>query len=62
VSEVFYSANIFSPALHGEMDVLKEHHFCINFCWKLGKTVTEKYEMLQKACRETALGQSKIFE
>jgi len=32
MSEVFYSANVFSSALHGEMDLLKEHHFSSNFC------------------------------
>jgi hypothetical protein len=54
MSEAFYNANVFSSALHGEMDVLKKHHFCNNFCRKLGKMVTEKYKMLQKAWRETA--------
>jgi hypothetical protein len=44
------------------MGVLKEQRLCIKFCQKLGKTVTETYEMLQQAFGETALSRSKIFE
>jgi hypothetical protein len=44
------------------MDVLKEQRVCIKFCHKLGKTATEKYEMLQQAFGETALSRSKRFE
>jgi hypothetical protein len=28
-------------------------HFCIKFCWKLGKMTTEILKMLQQAFRET---------
>jgi hypothetical protein len=44
------------------MDVLKEQRVCIKFCQKLGKTTTEKYELLQQAFGETALNRSKTSE
>jgi hypothetical protein len=44
------------------MDVLKEQHVCNKFCWKLGKTTTETYEMPQQAFGETALSRSKTSE
>jgi hypothetical protein len=44
------------------MDVLKEQRVCIKFCQKLGKTVTETYEMLQQTFGETALSRSRTFE
>jgi AraC-like DNA-binding protein len=44
------------------MDVLKEQRVCIKFCQKLGKTVTETYEMLQQAFEETAFSRSKTLE
>jgi hypothetical protein len=43
------------------MDMLKEQRVCINFCQKLGKTATEKYEMLQQAFGETASNRSKTL-
>jgi hypothetical protein len=44
------------------MDMLKEQNICIKFCWKLVKTVTEMYKMLQQALGETALSRPKVFE
>ena len=35
---------------------------CINFCFRLGKTGSETYEMLQAAFRESCLSHSKTFE
>ena len=35
---------------------------CIKFCFKLGKTATECYEMLKTAFGEQAMGRSQIFQ
>ena len=37
----------------------RERHACIKFCFKLGKTATECYEMLKTAFGEQAMGHSK---
>ena len=35
---------------------------CIKFCFKLGKTATECYEMLKTAFGEQAMGHSQTFQ
>ena len=39
-----------------------EQHACIKFCFKLGKTATECYEMLKTAFGEQAMGYSQTFQ
>ena len=45
-----------------EMADLREQRACIKFCFKLGKTVTECYEMLKTAFGEQAMGRSQILQ
>jgi len=40
----------------------REQSSCIKFCFKLGKTATECYEMLKTAYGEQAMGRSQKFE
>ena len=40
----------------------REQRACIKFCFKLGKTATECYEMLKKAFGEQAMGRSQTFQ
>jgi len=40
----------------------REQRACIKFCFKLGKTATECYEMLKTAFGEQALGCSQAFQ
>ena len=44
-----------------EMADFREQRACIKFCFKLGKTGTESYEMLKTAFGEQAMGRSQIF-
>ena len=39
-----------------------EQRACIKFCFKLGKTATEYYEMLKTAFGEQAIGRSETFQ
>jgi len=39
-----------------------QQHVCIGFCFHLGKSGTETYEMLQAAFRESCLSRLKTFE
>ena len=39
-----------------------EQRACIKFCFKLGKTATECYEMLKTAFGEQAMGRSQTFQ
>jgi len=39
-----------------------EQRACIKFCFKLGKTATEYYEMLKTAFGEQAMGRSETFQ
>jgi len=39
-----------------------EQRACIKFCFKLGKTATESYEMLKTAFGEQAMGRSQTFQ
>ena len=45
-----------------EMADFREQRACIKFCFKLGKTATECYEMLKTAFGEQALGCSQAFQ
>ena len=40
----------------------REQRACIKFCFKLGKTATECYEMLKTAFGEQAMGHSQTFQ
>ena len=40
----------------------REQRACIKFCFKLGKTATEYYEMLKTAFGEQAMGRSQTFQ
>ena len=40
----------------------REQHTCIKFCFKLGKTATECYEMLMTAFGEQVMGRSQRFQ
>ena len=39
-----------------------EQRVCIKFCFKLGKTTTECYEMFKTAFGEQAMGHSQTFQ
>ena len=57
------SVNIYLQcASHLTMDRKVQQRVWINFCFYLGKTGAETYEMLQAAFRESCLSQSKTFE
>ena len=45
-----------------EMADFREQRACIKFCFKLGKTATECYEMLKTAFGEQAMGRSQTFQ
>ena len=45
-----------------EIADFREQRACIKFCFKLGKTATECYEMLKTAFREQAMGHSQTFQ
>ena len=40
----------------------REKRACIKFCFKLGKTATECYEMLKTAFGEQVMGRSQTFQ
>ena len=39
-----------------------EQHICIKFCFKIGKTTTEMYQLLQQAYGEDAVGRTQMFD
>ena len=39
-----------------------EQRICINFCFKIGKTTTEMYQLLQQAYGEDAMGHTQVFD
>jgi len=45
-----------------KMADFREQRACIKFCFKLGKTATECYEMLMTAFGEQAMGRSETYE
>jgi hypothetical protein len=44
------------------MDGKIEHHVCIKFCVKLGKSATETLDMLREAFEEHSLNRPPVFE
>ena len=52
--------NILSAII--EMADFREQRACIKFCFKLGKTATECYEMLKTAFGKQAMGRSETFQ
>jgi len=49
-------------ASHFTMAEKVQQRVCIDFCFRLGKTFAERYEMLQAAFGESCLSRSKTFE
>ena len=45
-----------------EMTDFREQRACFKFCFTLGKTATECYEMLKTAFGEQAMGRSQTFQ
>jgi len=39
-----------------------EQRICIKFCFKIGKTATETYQLLQQAFDEDAVGGTQVFD
>ena len=39
-----------------------EQRICIKFCFKIGKTATETYQLLQQAYGEDAMGRTQVFD
>ena len=39
-----------------------EQRICIKFCFKIGKTATETYQLLQQAHGEDAMGRTQVFD
>ena len=39
-----------------------EQCICIKFCFKIGKTATETYQLLQQAYGEDAMGRTQVFD
>jgi len=39
-----------------------EQRICIKFCFKIGKTATETYKLLQQAYGEDAMGRTQMFD
>ena len=44
------------------MKDLEEQSFCVKFCFKLGKTFTETFQMLQQAYGEDCLSRTQCYE
>jgi hypothetical protein len=41
---------------------LKKQHVCIKFCFKLGLSAMETFEILEVACGEQALGRTQLCD
>ena len=39
-----------------------EQCICIKFCFKIGKSATEMYQLLQQAYGEDAVGRTQVFD
>jgi len=39
-----------------------EQRICIKFCFIIGKTATETYQLLQQAYNEDAMGRTQVFD
>jgi len=44
------------------MEDFEEQHVCMKFCFKLGKTVTETWKMLQQAFGDDCMNRMQCFE
>jgi len=44
------------------MCVSTEQRICIKFCFKIGKTATETYQLLRQAYGEDAMGRTQVFD
>ncbi|UYV61904.1 hypothetical protein LAZ67_1007029 [Cordylochernes scorpioides] len=44
------------------MNYIEKQRVCIEFCFKLGKTASESFQMLKQAFKEDFLSQSRTFE
>ena len=44
------------------MDEIHEQRICLKFCFKIGKTATESYKLLQQAFGDNAIKQTTAFE
>jgi len=44
------------------MSVFHKQRICVKFCVKIGKSVTETFEMLKTAFREEAMGRTQTYE
>ena len=44
------------------MKDLEEQRVCVKFCFKLGKTFTETFQMLQQAYGEDCLSRTQCYE
>ena len=44
------------------MKDLEEQHVCVKFCFKLGKTATETWKMLQQAFGDECMSRTQCFE
>ena len=44
------------------MKDLEEQRVCVKFCFKLGKTATETWKMLQQAFRDECMSRTQCFE
>jgi hypothetical protein len=40
----------------------KEQRVCINFCFKLGKSVAKTHQMIKQAFGDDALGQTQTYD
>ena len=41
---------------------MKKQHVCIKFCFKLGLSAVETFEMLEVACVEQTMGRTQLFD
>jgi len=39
-----------------------EQRICITFCFKIGKTATKTYQLLQQGYGEDAMGHTQVFD
>jgi hypothetical protein len=39
-----------------------EQRICTKFCFKIGKTATKTYQLLQQACGENAMGRTQVLD
>jgi len=44
------------------MKNLEEQRVCVKFCFKLGKTATETWKMLQQAFEDDCMSRTQCFE